>query len=61
MCCTNNNEKTIKDLNTIAYATDILIQKFRPYNGTEDNISKKEIIKAINGSLEEMSKLHYIK
>lgn len=54
------NEETIEDLNTIAHASDILIKRFRPYYGTKDKITKKEIIEAIEDSLVEMRKLNYI-
>ena len=57
----NLNKETIEDLNTITRSTDILIQRLRPYYGTGSNISKKEIIHAIEDFLEEMGKLHYIK
>ena len=54
------NEETIEDLNTIASASDILIKRFLPYSGTEDTITKKEIIEAIEEALAEMRKLNYI-
>lgn len=57
----NLNKETIEDLNTITRSTDILIQRLRPYYGTGSNISKKEIIHAIEDFLEEIGKLHYIK
>ncbi len=56
----NMNEETIEDLNTIASASDILIKRFLPYSGTEDTITKKEIIEAIEEALAEMRKLNYI-
>lgn len=56
----NMNEETIQDLNTIASASDILIKRFLPYSGTEDTITKKEIIEAIEEALAEMRKLNYI-
>ena len=50
----NLNKTTIEELNAITRATDILIQRFRPYEGDGKNISKKEIIEAIQLSSSEM-------
>ncbi len=57
----NIKEETIEDLNTIMGATDTLIERFFPYNGTGKNISKKEIIKAIEEAVLNLNKLNYIK
>lgn len=57
----NINEDTIEDLNTIMGATDTLIERFFSYNGTGKNISKKEIIKAIEEAVLNLNKLNYIK
>lgn len=50
----NLNKKTIEELNTITRATDILIQRLRPYEGDGKNVSKKEIVEAIQLSSAEM-------
>ena len=42
-------------------STDTLIERFFPYNGTGKNISKKEIIKAIEEAVLNLNKLNYIK
>ncbi|WP_066892154.1 hypothetical protein [Clostridium nigeriense] len=57
----NIKEETIEDLNTIMGATDTLIERFFSYNGTGKNISKKEIIKAIEEAVLNLNKLNYIK
>ena len=53
----NINKATIEELNRITRATDILIERFRPYEGDGKNISKKEIIEAIQLSSLEIDRI----
>lgn len=50
----NKNLKNIEELDAINRASDVLIQRLKPYYGNEKNISKKEILAAIQLALIEM-------